>query len=130
MNIPERVLLAVNGSLMSGLALNHNMLDAGATLVKEALTVPTYRMFSIGDIHPAMMRVAHGGASIAVEVWLVPLAGLASILLKEPPGLCVGKISLSGGEEVLGVLGEAILCENRREITEFGGWKAYLKQTQ
>jgi len=124
----QSVLLAVNGSLMSGLALNDNLVEAGATLVKEAVTVPAYRMFSINDVHPAMMRVAQGGASVAVEVWLVPLAGLASILLKEPPGLCIGKVSLSSGEEVLGVLGEAILCENRREITGFGGWKAYLKQ--
>ncbi len=128
MNNLESVLLAVNGSLMSDLPLNNNMTDAGATLVREAVTVPTYRMFSIDDVHPAMMRAPSGGTNIAVEVWRVPLAGLASILLKEPPGLCVGKVSLSDGEEVLGVLGEAMLCHDRREITEFGGWKAYLKQ--
>ena len=125
---PESVLLAVNGNLMSGLAMDYIMLDAGAILVKEAVTMPTYRMFSIDERHPAMQRVSRGGANIAVEVWLVPLAGLASILLQEPPGLCVGKVMLSEGEEVLGVLGEAILCENRTEITRFGGWKAYLEQ--
>jgi hypothetical protein len=31
-----------------------------------------------------------------------------------------------GGEEVLGVLGEPLLCEGQREISEHGGWRAYI----
>ena len=119
------VRLAVNGTLMRGLALNRNLLEAGATFVRETTTGPNYRLWSIGDRHPAMLRAASGGAAIAVEVWEVPAAGLASILLKEPPGLCVGKVRLADGEETLGVLGEPILCEGQREITEYGGWRAY-----
>ena len=85
-----------------------------------------YRLWSIGDRHPAMLRVASGGAAIAVEVWSVPAAGLADILAKEPPGLCIGKVRLDDDSEVLGVLGEPILCEGQREITAHGGWRAYL----
>jgi len=73
-----------------------------------------------------MVRVARSGAAIAVEVWEMPAAGLAAILLGEPSGLCVGKVRLADGEETLGVLGEPILCEGQREITEYGGWRAYL----
>lgn len=120
------VRLAVNGTLMRGFALNARLVAAGATFERETLTVPTYRLWSIGDRHPAMVRVAHGGRPIAVEVWDLPAAGLATILLGEPPGLCVGKVRLSDGEEVLGVLGEPALCEGQREITEYGGWRAYL----
>jgi Allophanate hydrolase C-terminal domain len=120
------VRLAVNGTLMRGLALNGNLLAAGATFVRETTTGPSYRLWSIGDRHPAMMRVASGGAAIAVEVWDVPAAGLASVLLGEPAGLCVGKVRLADGEEILGVLGEPILCEGQREITEYGGWRAYV----
>ena len=120
------VRLAVNGTLMRGLALNGNLLAAGATFVRETTTSPSYRLWSIGDRHPAMLRVASGGTAIAVEVWEVPAAGLASILLKEPPGLCVGKVRLADGEETLGVLGEPILCDGQREITEYGGWRAYV----
>jgi hypothetical protein len=29
-------------------------------------------------------------------------------------------------DKVLGVLGEAILCEGQREITAYGGWRAYV----
>ncbi len=120
------VRLAVNGTLMRGLALNGNMLAAGATFVRETTTARSYRLWSIGDRHPAMMRVARGGAAIAVEVWEVPAAGLATILLGEPGGLSIGKVRLADGEETLGVLGEPILCEEQREITEYGGWRAYL----
>jgi hypothetical protein len=48
------------------------------------------------------------------------------VLLGEPPGLCIGKVRLADGEETLGVLGEPILCEGQREITEYGGWRAYV----
>lgn len=119
-------LLAVNGTLMRGLPLNGNLLDAGASFVREARTAPVYRLWSIADRHPAMMRAVTGGAAIAVEVWSVPAAGLAEILRREPPGLCIGKVQLEDGTEVLGVLGEPILCEGQREITRYGGWRAYL----
>jgi hypothetical protein len=122
----EPIPLAVNGTLMRGLELNPNMLAAGAVFVREDATVPAYRLYSIHDRHPAMVRVATGGVSVAVEVWNVPPDGLASILLKEPPGLSIGKVSLQSGVEILGVLGEPILCEGQREITEFGGWRAYV----
>jgi gamma-glutamylcyclotransferase (GGCT)/AIG2-like uncharacterized protein YtfP len=118
--------LAVNGTLMRGLELNANLLGAGATFVREATTAPAYRLWSIGDRHPAMVRVSARGASVAVEVWAVPPAGLVRILQQEPPGLCIGKVRLSDGEELLGVLGEPALCEGQREITEHGGWRAYL----
>ena len=122
MNVP----LAVNGTLMRGLALNGNLLAVGATFDREATTLPSYRLWSIDDLHPAMVRVSRGGAAIAVEVWQVPAAGLAAILLGEPAGLCVGKLRLADGEETLGILGEPALCEGKREITAYGGWRAYL----
>jgi hypothetical protein len=121
----ESILLAVNGTLMRGLELNPNMLEVGAEFVREDRTVPAYRLYSIGDRHPGMVRVPTGGVSVAVEVWSVPPQGLASILLKEPPGLCIGKVSLLSGAETLGVVAEPILCAGQREITEFGGWRAY-----
>jgi hypothetical protein len=120
------VLLAVNGTLMRGLALNQNLVDAGATFVRETSTAPAYRLWSIGDRHPAMVRVRDAGVGVAVEVWSVPAAGLVSILLGEPPGLSIGKVSLVDGSEVLGVLGEPILCEGQREITQHRGWRAYI----
>jgi gamma-glutamylcyclotransferase (GGCT)/AIG2-like uncharacterized protein YtfP len=121
------VLLAVNGTLMRGLKLSPNMAAAGATFVRETTTEPAYRLWSINDDHPAMVRVTDGtGVKVAVEVWSVPAAGLASILLNEPPGLSVGKVRLEDGTTVLGVLGESALVQGQREITAYGGWRAYI----
>ncbi len=121
------VLLAVNGTLMRGLELNHNMVAAKATFVREAETEPTYRLWTINDEHPAMLRVTDGtGTKVAVEVWSVPASGLVEILLNEPPGLCIGKVRLDDGNVVLGVLGEPALIEGHREITAYGGWRSYL----
>ena len=120
------VQLAVNGTLMRGLELNPNLLNVGATFVCEAQTDPHYRLWSIGDRHPAMMRVAHDGTKVALEIWALPPAAIATILEQEPAGLCIGRIRLDDGSSVLGVLGEAYLCESGLEITEFGGWRAYM----
>jgi hypothetical protein len=122
--------LAVNGTLMRGLELNDNLQQVGAIFVGETATAPIYRLWSIGDRHPAMMRVSAEGQSIELEIWSVPLAGLAKILQQEPAGLCIGKIKLADNTEVLGVLGEPFLCEGQLEITKFGGWRNYMKSKE
>ena len=122
----KTTLLAVNGTLMRGLELNPNMLEVGATFVREAETEACYRIWSIGDRHPAMIRTTGPGARVALELWDVPVEGLARILQNEPPGLAIGKVVLADGSVVLGVLGEPFLCEGQLEITEFGGWRAYV----
>ncbi len=122
----DTVLLAVNGTLMRGLELNPNLVRAGATFVREDHTDACYRIWSIDDRHPAMLRTPGEGTRVALEVWEVPVEGLASILLSEPPGLAIGKVVLRDGSIVLGVLGEPFLCDGKREITAHGGWRAYI----
>jgi hypothetical protein len=126
MNDQSLILLAVNGTLMRGLALNPNLLAVNATFVRETATAARYRLWSIADRHPAMMRVVRDGAAIAVEIWSVPAERLAAILVNEPAGLCIGKVMLADGSEVLGVLGEAAICEGQKEITAAGGWRSYI----
>ncbi|MFQ3613018.1 MAG: glutamyl-tRNA amidotransferase, partial [Cyanobacteriota bacterium] len=86
----NQVQLAVNGTLMRGLALNGNLTQIGATFLREAQTAPCYRLWSIRDIHPGMVRVRQGGSTIALELWEIPALGLSQLLLQEPPGLSVG----------------------------------------
>lgn len=122
----EKILLAVNGTLMRGLKLNGNMLAAGATFVREAKTDAYYRCWSIKDDHPAMIRTKEPTAEIDVEIWAVSAQGLADILAKEPAGLCIGKVQLNDGSEVLGVLGEPWVVEGEKDITAYGGWRNYI----
>jgi gamma-glutamylcyclotransferase (GGCT)/AIG2-like uncharacterized protein YtfP len=121
-----RALLAVNGTLMRGLELNAGLLDAGGLFVRETATEASYRLWSIGDRYPAMVRVTAGGAPVAVEVWSVPAESIARILENEPDGLTIGKVKLADGSVVLGVIGEPAPCEGQREITSWGGWRAYI----
>jgi gamma-glutamylcyclotransferase (GGCT)/AIG2-like uncharacterized protein YtfP len=121
--------LAVNGTLMRGLELNQNMRDVGATFIREAKTAPVYRLWSINDRYPGMLRVSEGGAAIALEVWEVDGAGLVQILEREPAGLTLGRVLLEDETEILGVLAEPYLVEDQHEITSFGGWRVYTGQT-
>ena len=123
----DTIKLAVNGTLMRGLALNPNLINVGATFEREAKTEAAYRLWSIDDRYPAMIKVRADGVAIAVEVWQVPLAGLGVILSQEPPGLAIGKVMLQDGEEVLGVIGEPLTVEGKREISQYGGWRAYME---
>ena len=127
MTMKQSALLAVNGTLMRGLELNPNLIEVGATFVREDETDECYRLWSIDDRHPAMLRTPGQGTRVALELWDVPLDGLAQVLLREPPGLAIGKVVLKDKSVVLGVLGEPFLCEGRREITVYGGWRAYVE---
>lgn len=110
---------------MRGLALNQNLIDAQAEFVREDRTSPKYRLWSIDDSYPAMMRDDDEGAKIDLEIWEIPLKGLIDVLNNEPPGLCMGKIELEDGEWIFGVLGEKHICKDRLEITQWGGWRKY-----
>lgn len=120
------VLLAVNGTLMRGLELCKNMEDAGAKFVKDDSTAPCYRLWSVNDNNPAMLKVKEGGISVLLEVWSVPKAGLADILQKEPPGLCIGKVQLNDGSYVLGVIAEPWVVEGMKDISQYRGWRNYI----
>jgi hypothetical protein len=92
------VLLAVNGTLMRGLELNGNLLGCGGTFVREAMTAPVYRLYSIGDIHPAMLRVDSGGTAIALEIWELPPAGFAQVLPASRPGFASARCAGDAAE--------------------------------
>ena len=128
----DSVLLAVNGTLMRGLELENNMIKVGAAFLCEATTERAYRLWSIRDAYPAMIRVNPEdpeAAGIAVEVWRVPAAGLTEILAGEPAGLSIGKVKLDDGRTVFGVIGEPIAVKGMKEITSFGGWRRYIEHT-
>jgi gamma-glutamylcyclotransferase (GGCT)/AIG2-like uncharacterized protein YtfP len=116
-------LLFVNGTLMRGLALNANL--DGAEFVEEARTAPSYRIFSIGDVHPGMFEVAEGGVSIPGEIYRVPDEVWRRVEAGEPPGLYRGPVKLADGRVVPGILYPRELAKGHRDISEHGGWRAY-----
>ncbi|TPG59872.1 glutamyl-tRNA amidotransferase [Roseomonas nepalensis] len=112
---------------MRGLRAHARLTGAGAVFLGEVQTAPVFRLWSIEDRFPGMMRAEAGGASIAAELYAIPHAGFAAVLESEPDGLCVGRVALADGTSPLGVLAEPRLVQGREEITAHGGWRAYLR---
>ncbi len=121
-------ILFVNGTLMRGLGLHHNL--AGAEFLEEVSTAPHYRVHTIGDVHPGMYSADSGGASIAGELYAVPMNVLLRVIEGEPPGLYRGPVELADGRVVPGILFDEEKAKQHPEITQHGGWRAYLASTE
>lgn len=122
--------LFVVGLHLSGLALNAQLLTAGASLACATHTAPTYTLHALGGggAKPGLVRRGGpGGASIEGEVWSVPLAGFASFVATcLPPPLCIGNVELEDGNWVKGFLCEPDAAAAGQDITAWGGWRAYV----
>ena len=123
----EKVLFAVNGTLMRGLELHQHLLDVGAKYIETTKTIKAYRLFSIDDKYPGMIYEESGQtAPIQVEVYEIDKDKLIQVAEQEPEGLYIGRVFLDGGTPVLGVLIQKEFVRGKKEITKFGGWKKYL----
>ena len=71
--------------------------------------------------------MAKGGAAIALEVWSLPTHALGNFVSGIPAPLGIGTIDLDDGTSVQGFLCETYAVAQARDITVFGGWRAYLK---
>jgi len=124
------VRVAVVGAHLSGMPLNAQLTERGATLLAQTETAPHYRLFSLpGTVppKPGLSRVGPGqGARIALEVWEMPLANYGSFVTLVPAPLSIGTLALLDGSSVQGFLCEPQALEGAQDITHFGGWRAYL----
>jgi allophanate hydrolase len=123
--------LAVCGAHLSGLALNHQLIDRGAFLLESTRTAPFYHLYALAGgppQRPGLVRAATG-ANIELEVWAVPLAQVGSFLAGIPVPLGLGKVELEDGRWVTGFICEGQGVEGATDITESGGWRAWLKES-
>jgi allophanate hydrolase len=126
--------LAVVGAHLSGLPLNSQLTERGATLVATTTTAARYRLYALPGTtppKPGLQRVGTGadkpGTAIAVEVWAMPQSAVGSFLALIPAPLGLGSIELADGSPVHGFLCEAHALAGATDISEHGGWRAYLK---
>ena len=120
---PEETALFCIGAHMSGLPLNHQITERGGRFLRSAQTARTYRMYALGN-RPGMVR-AVDGAAVCGEVWALPTAAIGNLLAQVPPPLGFGMVELSEGA-CLGFVAEAAGVTGARDITAFGGWRAWL----
>ena len=117
--------LFVNGTLMRGLALHHNL--QGAAFLGAFRTAPRYRLYSINDIHPGMFEVESGGISVAGEMYRMSDDIWRRVEAGEPPHLYRGPVRLSDDRVVDGILFPRSLAEGRhKDISQFGDWRNYI----
>jgi len=121
--------LAVVGAHLSGLPLNGQLLERGARLRARTSTAPHYRLYALPGTtppKPGLLRTPGSGQAIELEVWDLPQARLGSFLALVPSPLGLGSIELADGTLVHGFLCEPFALEGARDISHFGGWRAYL----
>jgi allophanate hydrolase len=76
-----------------------------------------------------LLRVkAGGGAAIEPETWALPEAAFGRFVAAVPAPLSIGTIELQDGRAVKGFLVEAEAAAGARDISSFGGWRAFMAQ--
>jgi len=121
----------VVGAHMSGMALNGELRTLGGRLIEQAVTAPDYKFYALPTTppKPGMLRVDAGqGSAIALEVWSLAASAFGQFVAAIPPPLSIGTIRLADGRNVKGFLVEAAGLEGARDITAFGGWRAYMAE--
>lgn len=128
-----RIALAVVGAHLSGMPLNPDLLALDAQFERACQTAPTYRFYALAGTKPpkpGLVRVSDGGAAIAVEVWSLTPENFGLFVSAIPAPLGIGTVQLDDGTSVKGFIAEPIAMEGARDITEFGGWRAYVASLQ
>jgi allophanate hydrolase len=123
--------LAVVGAHMSGMALNGELRAIGGRLIESAVTAPDYRLFALPGTppRPGMLRVeANNGSAIELEIWALSAAAFGQFVAAIPGPLSIGTIRLADGRTVKGFLVEAAGLADARDISAFGGWRAYMAE--
>jgi allophanate hydrolase len=105
------VALAVVGAHLSGMPLNGELRALAARLIAETL------------------RVADGqGATIVVELWALRTEAFGTFVAAVPPPLSIGTVRLADGSVAKGFLVEAKAVEGARDISGYGGWRAFIAE--
>lgn len=126
--------LAVVGAHLRGQPLHWQIEECGGVFVSQCRTAANYRLLELQGTQPrkpGLVRVGEGeGAAIEVEVYRFPEQGFGAFVAKVPPPLAIGTLILENGAAVKGFLCEQIAAQAGKDITEFGGWRAWLTQSE
>jgi allophanate hydrolase len=127
-SVPTWPRLVVVGAHLHGMPLNPQLVALGARLIETTTTSERYRLYDLGTEppRPGLVRDKGRGAAITAELWEMSNAALGAFVAGVPAPLCIGTVELADGTAAPGFLCEPHALVGAREITEFGGWRAYL----
>ncbi len=99
----------VFGAHLSGLPLNHELIDAGACFTCRRVTAPDYRLHALpgAKARPGLNPLSppDSGVAIVGEIWTLPPDGFGRFVANVVPPLAIGTIRLEDGALVKGFLG-------------------------
>jgi allophanate hydrolase len=127
----DEIAIAVVGAHLSGMALNGELTALGGRLLSAAKTAPDYKLYALATTppKPGMLRVqAATGFSIELELWALSAAAFGKFVAAIPPPLSIGTVRLADGRGVKGFIVEPADISNAREISGYGGWRAYMAE--
>ncbi|MEH2565507.1 allophanate hydrolase [Bradyrhizobium sp. AZCC 2289] len=127
----DEIAIAVVGAHLSGMALNGELKALGGRLLEEAATAPDYTLYALSTTppKPGMLRVEPGkGYQIELELWALSAAAFGKFVAAIPPPLSIGTIRLADGRDVKGFLVEPLAINGARDISSFGGWRAFMAE--
>ncbi|WP_043307111.1 allophanate hydrolase [Pseudomonas sp. ML96] len=130
---PGCIRVAVVGAHLTGMPLNFQLATRDAVLVEQTTSSANYRLYALpGTVppKPGLARVAEDGAEIIVELWDVPQARFGEFVAEIPPPLGIGNLQLADGRWVKGFICEPYALDGARDITSFGGWRAFIASQQ
>ncbi len=121
--------LAVCGAHLSGMPLNHQLLDRESELLEVTTTSEHYRFYALAGgppYRPGLIRDEGNGAKIAIEVWAMPYEHFGTFMQGIPAPLGIGTLETASGEWVKGFICEPYAIETAEEITDIAGWRHYM----
>ncbi|MFJ8868937.1 allophanate hydrolase [Streptomyces sp. NPDC102473] len=121
--------LAVVGAHLTGQPLNPQLLALGGRYVDTTTTAAEYRLHALATVppKPGLVHVPDGtGAPVETEIWELPAAALGALVAALPRPMAIGSVSLADGTSVPGFLCEPEATADARDITRYGGWRAYI----
>jgi allophanate hydrolase len=127
----DEIVVAVVGAHLSGMALNGELKALGGRLLEAAATAPDYKLYALGTTppKPGMLRVeAETGSSIELELWALSAAAFGNFVAAIPPPLSIGTVRLADGRGVKGFIVEPADIDGARDISAFGGWRAFMAE--
>lgn len=98
----------------------------GLTFIREARTLPVYRLYVVESRFAALVEVETGGISVAGELCDLSDERAAALLATEPPGVKQAPVKLLDGGTVPGPVSTvATLPADSRDISTYGGFAPY-----
>lgn len=125
----NEILIGVCGAHKSGLALNWQLTDLDAVLVKKTKTKKGYRLFVLENkdpIRPGMVYDSTSSYQIEIEVWSMGVEKFGSFMKQIASPLGIGSVYLEDGSVVYGFLCEGDYIKGAKEISELGSWRRFI----